>query len=138
KRTIRQKAKGPIDPSSGQQVRRLREARGLTQSDLAADDFSKGYISLVETGRTRMSLRAAQIIAARLGVPVSELLSAPSDDQRALELQLFQAESLLARGQAAEAALVAERLERQASGVLAPNVKRIHGRALVAANRSRD
>ncbi len=139
RRVVRQKAKGPIDPTPGHRVRELRQARGLTQGDLAGSDFSKGFISLVESGRTRMSLRAAQIIAERLGVPVTDLLAVPvGDDQRTLEFQLLQAETLLARGQAAEATLIAERLERMAAGALAPRVKRLRGRALSQANRSRE
>ena len=139
RRVVRQKAKGPIDPGSGLRVRQLREARGMTQSDLASTDFTKGFISLVETGRTRMSLRAAQILATRLGVGVADLLAGPpSADQHELELQLVQAEGLLARGQAAEAAQIGERLERRAAGALAVRVKRLRGRALVEANRSRD
>jgi len=54
-------------------------AEEMTQAQLAGNDFSKGFISLVETGKTRMSLRAAGILAARLGIPLSALLSA--DDQ---------------------------------------------------------
>ncbi len=75
KRVVHQKAKGPIDPSIGLKVRELRTARGMTQAQLAGPDFSKGFISLLETGRTRVSLRAAHIIASRLGVDVTELLA---------------------------------------------------------------
>jgi transcriptional regulator with XRE-family HTH domain/uncharacterized protein YecT (DUF1311 family) len=139
RRVVHQKAKGPVDPGLGRRVRELREARKLKQSDLAGTDFSKSFISLVETGRTRMSLRATQIVAARLGVPVAELIETPvGEDQRALELQLVQAEALLARGQALDAARIGEQLEHQATGSLAPRVKRLRGRALAAANRSRD
>jgi tetratricopeptide (TPR) repeat protein len=139
KRVVHQKAKGPIDPSSGLRVRQLREARGMTQGDLAGSDFTKGFISLVETGRTRMSVRSAQIIATRLGVAVADLLTAaPTSDERGLELELIRAEALLARGQASEAAQLAERLERRAAGSLAVRVKRIHGRALVQAGRLRE
>jgi transcriptional regulator with XRE-family HTH domain len=73
KRVVHQKAKGPIDPVLGNRIRALREAAGLTQGDLAGDDFTKGFISLVETGRTRMSLRAAEIFAKRLGIMPYEL-----------------------------------------------------------------
>jgi tetratricopeptide (TPR) repeat protein len=117
----------------------LREARGLKQSDLAGKDFSKSFISLVETGRTRMSLRAAQIVATRLGVPVSDLIEgAVGDDERALDLQLVQAEALLMRGEALEAARIGEQLERLTTGAMALRVKRLRGRALAAGNRSRD
>lgn len=73
-RTIRQKAKGPIDPSQGEIVRRLRIERDMTQADLAGDDFSKGFISLVENGRTRMSVRAIQVFAKRLGVTPATII----------------------------------------------------------------
>lgn len=139
RRLVHQKAKGPIDPGTGRRVRELREARKLTQAELAGADFTKGFISLVETGHSRISLRAAQIISERLGVPVSELLATPpSDDQRALEFQLLQGETLLARGDPAGAAQIAQRLARLAVGALAPRVTRLHGRALSLANRSRD
>lgn len=74
KRVVRQKAKGAIDPAIGQKVRELRTARRLTQAQLAGPDFSKGFISLLETGRTRISLRAAHVLASRLGVAVADLL----------------------------------------------------------------
>lgn len=139
KRVVRQKAKGPIDPGSGLHVRQLREARGMTQGDLAGADFTKGFISLVETGRTRMSVRSAQILATRLGVAIADLLTAaPTGDERELELELIQAEGLLARGQASEASQIGERLQRRAAGALAVRVKRLHGRALVAAGRLRE
>lgn len=73
--TVHQKAKGPIDPTFGKRVRRWRMARGMTQATLAGKDFSKGFISLVERGHTRLSLRAAEIFAARLHVELSLLHS---------------------------------------------------------------
>ena len=52
-----------MDPGVGLRVRELRIAREMTQADLAAKDFTKGFISLLENGRTRVSLRAAEILA---------------------------------------------------------------------------
>lgn len=46
----------------------------MSQVGLAGGDFSKGFISLVETGRSRASMRAVEIFAARLDVTVAELL----------------------------------------------------------------
>jgi transcriptional regulator with XRE-family HTH domain len=57
--------------------------RRMTQADLAGSDFSKGFISLVECGRTRMSLRAAGILAARLDVSLGALLGETSPRIRA-------------------------------------------------------
>src|SRR2546422_6804664 len=97
RRIVRQHAKGPVDPGPGERVRAMRVARNLTQADVAGREFSKGFISLVETGRTRMSLRAAEIIAGKLGVGVAELLasgSAASD----VELTLVRSEGELRAG----------------------------------------
>ncbi len=109
KRVVRQKAKGPIDPRFGQRVRELRAAAGMTQAQLAGADFSKGFVSLVETGRARASLRAAQIFADRLRVPLAELVDPAPGQATALRLR-----GLLARATRLEAALAdAERLRAE-------------------------
>lgn len=58
-----------ITPSStlGERVRAARHERGLSQSQLAGAELTKGFISQVETGVVRPSLRSLQILAARLG-----------------------------------------------------------------------
>ena len=58
----------------GQRIRQLRTRRGLTQQDLAGNDYSKSYISAIEQGKTRPSLEALQRMAARLDVPAGTLL----------------------------------------------------------------
>src|SRR2546427_6040031 len=97
RRRVRQRAKGPVDPGPGERVRTMRVARNLTQADLAGGEFSKGFISLVETGRTRMSLRAAGIIADRLSVSVAELL-VPGSTSEELEIALVRGETELRAG----------------------------------------
>ena len=62
--------------------------RRMTQADLAGTDFSKGFISLVECGRTRMSLRAAGILSARLDVSLGALLGETSATDTGLEAAL--------------------------------------------------
>jgi tetratricopeptide (TPR) repeat protein/DNA-binding XRE family transcriptional regulator len=52
----------------------MRTRRGLTQQDLAGQDYSKSYISAIEQGKTRPSLEALQRIASRLEVPAGTLL----------------------------------------------------------------
>lgn len=139
RRPTRQRAKGPIDPKLGERVRALRLARGLTQGDLASEDFTKGFISLVETGRTRISLRAAQILAERLGVGVSDLMTPPAAPQEVrAELQLLEAEARLRAGDAGGAVDLLRAIRPQLSGKLGARADRVRGLALLASGRARD
>jgi tetratricopeptide (TPR) repeat protein len=52
----------------GERVRQLRIARGLTQSKLGLDRFSKEYVSQIERGRVRPNEAALEWLAERLGV----------------------------------------------------------------------
>src|SRR5438270_866127 len=112
------KSGGSIDPRLGQRLRGLRQARHLTQRQLAGGDFTKGYISLIENGATRVSLRAASILADRLGVGVANLLETASRSDRETELRIVQAEALLSSGRAADA--LAERARAVAEDVTDP------------------
>jgi tetratricopeptide (TPR) repeat protein len=139
RRIVRQKAKGPIDPAVGLRVRVLREARGLTQAEIAGTAFTPAFISLVETGRTRMSLRAAELVAAKLGVAVTDLLApAASPSSAALELSLIQAETDLRSGDAAAALQRTDDLLPVATATFKARVQRLRGRALVALGRPRE
>ena len=136
RRIVRQRAKGPIDRGPGDRVRALRSARGLTQADLAGNEFSKGFISLLETGRTRVSLRAAEIIASKLGVGVAELLT-PGSSNEELELILVRGESELRAGNAERVLPLLEPIERRVTGIQRARLLRLRGRALARAQRSR-
>lgn len=138
RRVVHQKAKGPIDPGVGVKVRELRTGRNMTQAALAGADFSKGFISLLETGRTRISLRAAHILAARLGVEVTDLLSAPTTDRQDLEFMLLRAEQELRAGRPKVASDIAEKWTKKASGILRARFERLQARALVETTRSPD
>lgn len=129
RRIVHQKAKGPIDPSVGYKIRELRIARGMTQAALAGPDFSKGFISLLETGRTRISLRAAHVLAARLGVDVTDLLSAPTTDRQDLEFMLLRAEQELRAGNLKSAVDIADKWTAKASGILRARFQRLQARA---------
>ena len=136
KRVVRQKAKGPIDPGVGLKVRELRTARNMTQADLAGPDFSKGFISLLETGRTRVSLRAAHILASRLGVEVTDLLAAPTTDRQDLEFMLLRAEQELRGRQPDVAVDIARKWAPKASGILRARFQRLQARAMIETTRS--
>ncbi|MBI4277249.1 MAG: tetratricopeptide repeat protein [Armatimonadetes bacterium] len=60
--------------SLGQRIREARKQLGMTQAQLAEPDLTKGFISLVETGRARPSLKSLEQIAQRLGKSVSSFL----------------------------------------------------------------
>src|SRR3989442_2406097 len=63
----------------GARIRSLRTAKGLTQAQVAEPQYTKAYISMLESGRTRASMKALEHIAGVLGVKPAELLGgAPS------------------------------------------------------------
>src|SRR5438309_9885222 len=73
-----------IGQTVGVRLRAARLARKLTQSQLAAPDFSVSYISAIERGQIQPSLRALEILAHRLELSSTDLLSKSS--QQAHEL----------------------------------------------------
>jgi tetratricopeptide (TPR) repeat protein len=134
-RVVRQKAKGPVDPYVGERMRELRLARKMSQAQLAEPDFSKGFISLAETGRTRISLRAAEILALKLGVTAADLLRRPEPGASAgSELAVTRAQAALAAGRP-ESALEALDGIKGKGADLAPHVALIQGRALLDLDR---
>jgi tetratricopeptide (TPR) repeat protein len=58
----------------GKNIREVRTKLGLTQAQLAAPEFSISYISAIERGKIRPSLKALSILAKRLDVPLTFLL----------------------------------------------------------------
>lgn len=58
----------------GQRVRELRQTRGMTQEQLAGDELTKSFISLLERDKTSASIETATLIAQRLGTSVDALL----------------------------------------------------------------
>jgi transcriptional regulator with XRE-family HTH domain len=58
-------------------LRQARRQRGLTQDAVAQPEFTKSYVSAVERDKARPSLKALELMARRVGVPITELLSPP-------------------------------------------------------------
>ncbi len=58
----------------GTNIREVRTRLGMTQAQLAAPEFSISYISAIERGKIRPSLKALSILARRLDVPLTFLL----------------------------------------------------------------
>jgi transcriptional regulator with XRE-family HTH domain len=104
----------------GQRLRRLRHESGLSQRDLASPGVSYAYISRIEAGARRPSVKALRQLAPKLGVSV-EYLETGRDlsdrDQR--ELRLSEAELTLRLehdSPEAEAEFAALLAEAQAAG----------------------
>jgi len=78
----------------GERLRRLRVAQGLSQRELAAPGVSYAYISRIEAGARRPSVKALRKLAAKLGVSPdyletgSHLSSAEERDLRLTDLEL--------------------------------------------------
>ena len=66
----------------GRNVRRLREARGMSGNALAgAADITQSYVSDLEAGKvTSPGLAMVQALARALGVAVDELLREPAQE----------------------------------------------------------
>jgi transcriptional regulator with XRE-family HTH domain len=94
----------------GARIRSLRTAKGLTQAQLADPLYTKAYISMLESGRTRASMKALEHIAGVLGVRPSDLLGGASAPE-APQFALLEARRLMEQGKGAEAAAILERLE---------------------------
>ncbi|MBO0780626.1 MAG: helix-turn-helix transcriptional regulator, partial [Ktedonobacteraceae bacterium] len=103
----------------GKNIHEVRTKLGMTQAQLASPEFSISYISAIERGKIRPSLKALSVLARRLDVPLTFLLEgspsgadvaravgySPSDtgpDQR-VEVDLLQASVLVQQGSYAQA-----------------------------------
>ncbi len=77
----------------GQRLRRLRLERGLSQRELSSPGVSYAYISRIEAGARRPSVKALRMLAQKLGV-AAEYLETGSQitGAEALELRLADAE----------------------------------------------
>lgn len=88
----------------GERVRVARREAGLTQGEVAGADLTKGFISQVESGQVRPSIRSLQIIAARLGRPLDYFLGdEPLADSKRRTFHRLAAEAALERSDWPEA-----------------------------------
>jgi HTH-type transcriptional regulator, quorum sensing regulator NprR len=113
----------------GARIRSLRTGRGLTQAQLAEPQYTKAYISMLESGRTRASMKALEHIAGRLGVQPSDLLGG-SPSPAAPQYDLLEARRLIEEGHPKEAIPLLEALEEG----LTPADQLVRLRYLASAN----
>ncbi|MEO8633533.1 MAG: helix-turn-helix transcriptional regulator, partial [Chloroflexota bacterium] len=102
--------RSPMVADVGARIRSLRTAKGLTQAQVAEPNYTKAYISMLESGRTRASMKALEHIAAVLGVKPADLLggvAAPATPQ----YELLEARRHIERQRAAEAIPILVSLE---------------------------
>jgi transcriptional regulator with XRE-family HTH domain len=94
-----------IDPAElGRRLRAARLAKGLTQGELAGADVSVGYVSRIESGQRRPDAQVLAKLAARLHLPVEQLLAGVSPRELdEIRLALDFSELSLESGQPAEA-----------------------------------
>lgn len=64
-------------PAFGRRLRKLRLARGLSQSALAGDGMSTGYLSRLESGARQPTQRAVTHLADRLGLDIADFEETP-------------------------------------------------------------
>ena len=109
--TAARTAQGPARNSMGERVRQLRIARGLTQTELAGERFSKEYVSQIERGKTRPTGETVEWLASRLGVDPSFLETGVSSSERErVESVIARAEAALESNQYEEAVAEVEKL----------------------------
>ncbi len=57
----------------GKNLKKLRNKKGLKQDDFGCDDMSRSMMSLVEIGKTDITVTKLKVIADILGVKVKDL-----------------------------------------------------------------
>ncbi len=88
----------------GERIRTQRSRAGLTQTQLAGQQVSAGYVSRIESGQRRPDMELLTAFANRMGVSIAELLEGVAPDRLAeLQVMLDHAELHLATGAAEEA-----------------------------------
>ncbi|HEU4450565.1 MAG TPA: transcriptional regulator [Gaiellaceae bacterium] len=119
-------------PSLGERVRQLRIARGLTQTDLAGERFSKEYVSQIERGKTRPTAETIDWLATSLGVDATFLeIGVSSSERERVESVIARAEAGLESGQFEDAVAELDGVAPALGTVAAPELEL---RALLASS----
>ena len=72
----------------GARLRAARREAGLTQQQVAADRYTKAYVSALENGLIKPSMAALRFLAVRLGTTPSDLLADADERWAGLEAEL--------------------------------------------------
>src|SRR6266852_3963237 len=89
----------------GERLRKARTEAGLTQGQLGAPHFTRAYVSAVELGKIRPSVKSLEFIAAKLGKPTSYFMEeqAAATRDKAVRARIRRAAQLVAEGRSQEA-----------------------------------
>lgn len=100
---------------AGTRLRKARLRTGLTQSELAGEEYSAAYVSIIESGKREPSERVLKAFAQRLGMTYEELaLGRPPDAEADLERELLTAREKLFAGDPEDAKAMYRRIGRRA------------------------
>jgi tetratricopeptide (TPR) repeat protein len=121
----------------GKRIREARQERGMSLAQLGGEDLSRSFLSLVELGRSRISLRALAIVAKRLDLPVSFFLDQGEDSEHiASQLLLDEAEIALEQGKPDQCLRLLDQAGQETASPLRAGWLR--GRALSVSGRPRE
>lgn len=79
-----------ITVAIGARLRKARLENNMTQEKLAGSEFTKGYVSALERGAVRPSLKALDVFSRRLNIPMSDFISGRSNEDTTPERESFQ------------------------------------------------
>lgn len=127
----------------GRRLRSIRVAQGLTQGEVVGDAMSVAYLSRLETGARRPTVKALTALATRLNVSIASLLETdPGQDPDEVRLALDYAELALESGEPGEAAqhidTALSRVGDVAGAGIRERAKLLHARSLEASGREDD
>jgi tetratricopeptide (TPR) repeat protein len=108
--TVARHSEGQVE-TIGQRLRRLRHERGLSQRELSSPGVSYAYISRIEAGARRPSVKALRMLAKKLGV-TADYLETGSEIRDTDERELRIADAELALRLAEDPRDAEQQLER--------------------------
>ena len=108
----------------GDRVRQLRIAKGLTQTELAGERFTKEYLSQIERGKTKPTEETIEWLAARLSVDATFLhVGVSTDERNRVESVIARAEAANEKNEYDEAAGELDRIRADLASVGAPELE---------------
>ena len=85
----------PAPTSLGERFLQARKERGLTQAELAAPTLTASYISHIESGKSRPSLKTLAVLAQRLDYPMQYFIGGDTEATTVTDTATDQARTLL-------------------------------------------